>query len=603
MPGLRELYNFIFMTFEDAGLNQELIKAIKEMGFEGLMPIQEKVIPVLLEKEGDLIGLAQTGTGKTAAFGLPIIQTVDITTRQTQALIISPSRELCEQITNDLQTFAKYTRGVNVVPVYGGANIDVQIKALNRGAHIIVATPGRLNDLLRRRKADISKINTVVLDEADEMLNMGFIDDINEILANAPKERHTLLFSATMSKEIAVIASDYMKDPLEVVIGKRNAGADNVTHSYYMVNASERYRALKRVADFYPNIYGIIFCRTRRETKEVADKLIKDGYNADALHGDLSQSQREHVMKRFKQRSLQMLVATDVAARGLDVSELSHVINYNLPDEAASYTHRSGRTGRAGKTGIAISIIHTREKGKIRQIERALGKKMEQQQVPNGKEVCEKQLFNLIDKMEKVNIDDAEIDQYLPDVYTKLERLSKEEVIKRFVALEFNRFIDYYKDAKDLNVNSKDKRNVSENRGGRVEFTRFFINSGSKSGVKPLNIITLINSNVRVKGIEIGRIEIEKKFSFFEVDSKYEGEVLRSLNNATLDGQSVFVEVAQSNPRQSRDSFNSERRTDPRRDRRRDGGRDSGRDSGRDGGRDRRRDSGKDRRRKPFKRK
>ncbi len=549
-------------SFQETGLNPEIIKAITDMGFETPTPIQEKVIPVLLERSGDLVGLAQTGTGKTAAFGLPIIQQVDVDNKNTQAIILSPTRELCLQITKDLKNFAKYSKGVNIVAIYGGASIETQIKQLKKGAHIIAATPGRLYDLIRRGKADISAVNIAVLDEADEMLNMGFLDDINAILATSPEERNTLLFSATMSKEIASIASNYMKEPMEIVIGKKNAGAENVRHIYYMANARDRYLALKRIADIFPSIYGIIFCRTRNETKEVADKLIKDGYNADALHGDLSQAQREQVMKKFKNRNLQMLVATDVAARGLDVSDLTHVINYNLPDDISIYTHRSGRTGRAGKAGMSIVIIHSREKGRLRSIEKSVNKKFEFKPIPSGREVCEKQLFHFIDKMEKVDTTE-DIEEYLPQVNKKLEWLSKEDIIKRFVALEFNRFLDYYKDARDLNIPEPSRR--KEGRGGGIKFARFFMNTGSKYKLTPTDLIGLINKRTRKRGIEIGKIEIEKKFTFFEVDEKYKSHVLDAFEGCIYNGRNIVVEEAQNEPRKRSGRNDRNRRNDRRR--------------------------------------
>ncbi|MFW6103678.1 MAG: DEAD/DEAH box helicase, partial [Bacteroidota bacterium] len=445
------------LTFNALGISPNLLKGTEELGFDKATPIQEKIIPLVCETKDDLIGLAQTGTGKTAAFGLPIIEQTDVREKPVQALILAPTRELCIQITKDLQNYSKYIKGLEVVPVYGGANIQTQIKALEKGAHIIVATPGRMLDLINRKAAKINQLKTVVLDEADEMLNMGFREELDGILEKTPDDKRTLLFSATMPKEVSRIAKNYMNDPVQITIGKQNAGAENVRHYYYQVHVRNRYSALKRIADYHPDIYGLIFCRTRKETKEVADKLLRDGYNADALHGELSQSQRDHVMKRFRDRSLQMLVATDVAARGIDVDDISHVINYNLPDELEVYTHRSGRTGRMDKSGVSISIVNYKEKNKIPQIEKIIRKKCEKLPIPSGEEICKKQLFNFIDKMEHVEVDENQIAPFMQTVNKKLEWLSKEQIIKHFVSLEFNRFLEYYKDAEDLNEKSEDK--------------------------------------------------------------------------------------------------------------------------------------------------
>ena len=435
------------MTFEELGVREDLLKAIGELGFESPMPVQEKVIPHLLHEDGDVVVLAQTGTGKTAAFGLPVIQRTDVKLRKPQALILSPTRELCLQIGGDLADFSKYTPDLKVLPVYGGSSIESQIRTLKKGVHIIVATPGRLLDLIKRGTVDLSNVHTVILDEADEMLNMGFVDDINSILGNVPEDRKMLLFSATMPDEIAKIAKNYMHSPVEFVIGTKNEGAENVRHIYYMVNAKDKYLALKRIADANPNIYAIIFCRTKRETQEIADNLIGDGYNVDSLHGDLSQAQRDTVMKKFREHTLQLLVATDVAARGLDVDSLTHVINYGLPDDIATYTHRSGRTGRAGKTGVSVAIIHSREKSKLRAIEKKIGKTFEHEKVPTPQYIIEKQLYNLADRIEKVKVNETEIEKYLPGIVRKLEWLSESDLLKRVVSLEFNRLLDYYKDA------------------------------------------------------------------------------------------------------------------------------------------------------------
>ncbi len=540
-------------TFEELGLSPNLLKGIEALGFEKPTPIQEKIIPLLLTSENDITGLAQTGTGKTAAFGLPLIEQIDTKKNTVQVLILAPTRELCMQISNDLDNYSRQTSGLKILAVYGGASIDNQIRTLKKGGHLIPATPGRMLDLIKRKVANIGEINTLVLDEADEMLNMGFRDELDAILEKTSGTRRTLLFSATMPKEVARIANKYMKDPVEIRIGKQNAGAENIRHIYYQVHAKDRYLALKRIADFNPDIYGIVFCRTRRETKEVADKLIKDGYNADALHGDLSQAQRDHVMKRFRERSLQMLVATDVAARGIDVSNISHVINYNLPEELEVYTHRTGRTGRADKSGVAISIVNYREKSRIPQIEKLVDKKCEKHAIPDGKEICKKQLFNLIDKMEKVEVDEDQIAPFMKTVNSKLEWLSKEEIIKHFVSLEFNRFLDYYKDAPDLDNSSEEKRDskpAQGNRSGRRSkkqngsYTRFFINLGKKDGVVPKNIIGLINDHAKDRDIHIGTIDILNSFSFFEVGESYSQKVSASFSNARFKGRKVIVELA-----------------------------------------------------------
>ncbi|GHV53120.1 hypothetical protein FACS1894181_16750 [Bacteroidia bacterium] len=444
-------------TFEELGVALPILKAIQEMGFESPMPVQEEVIPFLLGDDNDVIALAQTGTGKTAAFGLPILQKIDVTTVQPQALILCPTRELCLQISDDLNDYSKYMEELKVLPVYGGSSIESQIKTLKRGVHVVVATPGRLLDLMKRKTVNLSLVKNVILDEADEMLNMGFSDDINEILGAVPETRNMLLFSATMPQGIAAITKKYMRSPKEIIIGRKNEGNNNIRHIYYMVRAQDKYLALKRIADYYPNIYGIIFCRTRKETQEIADKLMHDGYNADSLHGDLSQAQRDLVMHKFRIRNLQLLVATDVAARGLDVDDLTHVINYSFPDEVESYTHRSGRTGRAGKTGISISLCHVREKNKIRDIEQTLAKKLEKADIPEGKAICEKQIFSLVDKIEKVKVDEEEIVQLMPSIFRKLEWLDKEDIIKRMVSLEFNRMINYYKDAGQIHTITEDE--------------------------------------------------------------------------------------------------------------------------------------------------
>lgn len=534
------------ISFEELEIEKKILKAIEELGFQTPMPVQEKVIPHLISNETrDLIGLAQTGTGKTAAFGLPLIQNTNTSKKKTQYLILAPTRELCLQIADDLKSFAKYVEDINIAAVFGGTSMERQISLLKRGAHIISATPGRLIDLINRRKVDISKIKTIVLDEADEMLNMGFRQELEAILSETPADKTTLLFSATMSREVRKIADRFMNDPLEITIGKQNVGAENVKHLCYMVHARERYLALKRIVDYRPNIYGIVFCRTRRETQEVADKLLKDGYNADALHGDLSQAQRDVVMRKFRVKHLKLLVATDVAARGLDIDDLTHIINYNLPDEMGIYTHRSGRTGRAGRTGTSILIANLREKNKIKLIEKQIDKKFTFPSLPLGREICEKQLFHLIDRMEKVIVDDTQIESFLPDIYKKLEWLDREELIKKFVSLEFNRFLDYYKNAPDLNKPDDSKRSRGQ-RTATSGFARFFINLGKMDDLKPTTLIGLINDVTGVRDINIGEIEILKSFSFFELDENYSGDLLKAFKNKEFKKRKIVLEIAAS---------------------------------------------------------
>jgi ATP-dependent RNA helicase DeaD len=513
------------MTFKELNLKDEILSAIDELGYELPMPVQEKVIPFMLEQTSDLVALAQTGTGKTAAFGLPVLNMIDPQRKQVQALVLSPTRELCIQIANDLKGYSKNMRGMRIVPVYGGEDIRTQLRQLDTAPQIIVATPGRLIDLIERGKIELGAIDFLVLDEADEMLNMGFKEDIETILERTPATRRTLLFSATMPKEIANIAKRYMKNYEEITVGTKNAGAENVEHVYYVSQAKQRYLVLKRIVDLNPDIYGIVFCRTRMETKEVADKLMHDGYNADALHGDLSQAQRDTVMQKFRIRNIQLLVATDVAARGLDVSDLTHVINYNLPDDVEIYTHRSGRTGRANKKGVAVSIIHSKEKFKIKDIERMLHKSFEQQQIPNGLEVCKKQLFYMIDRMENVEVSEEQIETYMPQIMKQLEYLSKEELLKRFVSLEFNRFLSYYKNAEDLNLPERGfERGERADRGERGERgtrpggrIRLKMNVGEREGIDPKRLLGIINDVTGDKSINIGSIEVTNKFTFFDV--------------------------------------------------------------------------------------
>lgn len=546
-------------SFADLGVNPSLLKGIEDMGFVHPMPIQEMVIPHLLSEDGDVIGLAQTGTGKTAAFGLPLLQRVNVSERVPQALIIAPTRELCLQIAGDLADFAKYMEDVKILPVYGGSSIESQIRSLKNGVQVIVATPGRLIDLIKRGVVNLEKINTVILDEADEMLNMGFLDDINEILSHIPENRKMLMFSATMPKEISEIARKYMRNPVEFLAGNRNEAAKNVRHIYYMVRAHDKYLALKRIVDNSPNIYGIIFCRTKKETQEIADKLINDGYNADCLHGDLSQSQRDLAMKKFRDHVTQLLVATDVAARGLDVDDLTHVINYGLPDDPATYTHRSGRTGRANKTGVAVAIIHSREKGKLREIEKKIGKTFEYKKVPTPEHIIEKQLYNLADRLEKVEVDEKEIAKYLPGVRKKLEWLSEEDLLKRVLSLEFNRLLAYYRHMPDIDLNASGKENERGERGERRKgdarknkdrrtadkgMERLVLDIGKGSGFFPGNLMELINKNIQGAKPEIGRIDLLPDYTLFDVRKEDARRILNALRHADFYGQPVNAEIA-----------------------------------------------------------
>ena len=540
-------------TFQELGVSEEILKAITELGYENPMPVQEEVIPYLLGNGNDVVALAQTGTGKTAAFGLPLIQKIDVARREPQALILCPTRELCLQIAGDLNDYSKYIDGLRVQPVYGGSSIASQIRGLKNGVHIIVATPGRLIDLMERGVASLATVRDVVMDEADEMLDMGFTDSINAILADVPDDRNTLLFSATMSPAIARIAKNYLRNPKEITIGVKNEGNKNVNHIYYMVHAKDKYLALKRIVDYYPQIYGIIFCRTRKETQEIADKLIQDGYNADSLHGELSQQQRDLVMQKFRQRHLQLLVATDVAARGLDVDDLTHVIHYGLPDDTESYTHRSGRTGRAGKTGTSIAIMNLREKGRMREIEKIINKKFVPGEMPTGKQICEKQLIKVIDEIEKVKVNEEEIADFLPTVYRKLDWLEKEDIIKRMVSLEFNRFLEYYRNAPEIEVvaERRPREQKKETKGERTSrrkaeegYVRLFINLGKTDNFYAAQIIELVNRNTRGKKVNIGRIDLMKNFSFFDVDERQADTVVRALSKAKVDGRKVVVEIA-----------------------------------------------------------
>ncbi|MDD4156144.1 MAG: DEAD/DEAH box helicase [Candidatus Cloacimonetes bacterium] len=556
-------------TFNEMNLSTDLLRAIEDLNFEKPMPVQAEVIPYLIEKNvSDMIVLAQTGTGKTAAYGLPLLQKIDADNRRTQVLILCPTRELCIQVAEDLTSYSKYIKKVKIAAVFGGASIERQIKVLNSGAQVICATPGRLLDLLRRKETNLSTINAVVLDEADEMLKMGFRDDLESILSETPDDKNTLLFSATMPPEVMQITKNYLKYPKEITIGEKNVGADGVVHHCYMVQAKDRYLALKRIVDFYPEIYGIVFCRTKKETQEVADHLMRDGYNAEPLHGDLSQAQRELVMQKFRSKHVTLLVATDVAARGLDVDDLTHVINYNLPDEAEVYTHRSGRTGRAGKKGISIIIANLREKRKISDIERNLKKQIETKKIFTGKEICEKQLFHMIDKMVQVDVNEDEINPFLELIYKKLEWFEREEIIKKFVSLEFNRFLDYYKDAKDLTINTSFK---DRNQNSDINFNRFFINLGNIDKLTPPELIGLINDLTDQKHIAIGKIDIKKTFSFFEADAVYTDTILNSTEDAYFEDRPISIELSSERPQRdnkkrsfhrknSQSGFNSDKR-------------------------------------------
>ena len=558
------------MTFEELGLRQEILDAIADLGFVNPMPVQEQVIPYMLTHDNDLVALAQTGTGKTAAFGLPILNMVNVEQRKIQSLVLAPTRELCIQIANDIKNFASKMRGVKIVPVYGGESIVTQYKQLDIQPQVLVATPGRLIDLINRGKVDLSEVRFLVLDEADEMLNMGFQEDIETILKDVPETRRTLLFSATMPNEIAKISRQYMHDAAEIAVGTRNAGSDNVEHVYYMVRADHRYLALKRIVDMNPDIYGIVFCRTRQETKDVAEKLMKDGYNADALHGDLSQAQRDTVMNKFRIKNLQVLVATDVAARGLDVSDLTHVINYNLPDDVEVYTHRSGRTGRAGKKGVSCVIVHTREGRRLREIERIIKKEFKHMPVPTGMEVCKRQLFHLIDKMERVEVNNEEIDVFMPQIAAKLAYLTKEEIISRFVSLEFNRFAEYYKDAEDINVDvkegkkGKDKGEGKSKRGQKVRFKMLY---GTKQNATPRSVLGVINDIAQDKSIIIGDIEITNKFTFFDVYADQAEKIQQAFEAA---GEPLSIaeprEVVSKAPKAQSEKTQRNRERDRRRD-------------------------------------
>lgn len=542
-------------SFKDYDLSSHVQKALEDLGFVKPTSIQEKTIPYLLSSNQDLIGSAQTGTGKTAAFGVPSVHLTDVSSKKPQTIILCPTRELCIQITNDIKSYSKYVKGLSIIAVYGGASMDTQIRGISRGAQIVVGTPGRTKDLIKRKKLFLGDIKRVILDEADEMLTMGFKEDLDDILSSVPVERQTLLFSATMSKKIKSITKTYMNNPLQISAERVNTSPDNVKHVSYIVPASNRYDVLKRIADMNPSIYGITFCRTRRETKDVSNKLMQDGYNADALHGDLSQAQRDEVMHRFRKGQLQILVATDVAARGLDVDNLSHVINYNLPDDPEVYIHRSGRTGRAGRKGISIAITHGREKRRIQEIERISKISFSYEKVPTGKDICQTQLYSLIDKIKKVEVDEKQIEPFLPTIYEKLEQLDREELIKHFVSSEFNTFLSYYKNARDINEqsrNSRDSRGSDSRRqrGSRDRgrdssaFTRLYINAGKENNLNPARLMGLVNEGLRSGDAKIGKIEILKSFSFFEIEKGKHEKLISGLNGNDFEGIKLSIEVS-----------------------------------------------------------
>jgi len=551
------------MTFKDLNLNASILQATDELGFVNPTPVQEKVIPILLEKKCDLVALAQTGTGKTAAYGLPIIQNINADSKHVEALILSPTRELCVQIAKDCTNYAKFLPKMNVVPIYGGTSIDRQRQELQKGAKIICATPGRMLDMIKRKYIDISNIRYVVLDEADEMLNMGFQEDLDSILQHTPSDKSTLLFSATMPKDVENIAASYMKDPVRVVLGERNSAADNVKHYYYTVHAKDRYSALKRIADFYPSIYAIVFCRTRIETQDVADMLMRDGYNADSLHGDLSQAQRDHVMNRFRSKNLQILVATDVAARGLDVNNLTHVINYNLPDDFEIYTHRSGRTGRADKTGISIAIVNLKEKSKLKYIEKSMGKQFTQVPVPTGDMVCRKQLFHFMDHLESTVVNLDEIDDYVQLINKKFAYIEKEDLIARLVSLELSRLLQYYKNVPDINIpeeserGSKGRKESGRRDEGENRFTTLQINIGKRDNVGVDKLLRIINENTNNRDIKIGKIDIYESCSKFDVEPKFAEEVMQKFKGFVF--QNREVGVIEGSNRKKRDDDGGER--------------------------------------------
>ncbi|MBD3616107.1 MAG: DEAD/DEAH box helicase [Gracilimonas sp.] len=549
-------------TFKELGLSPEICQAVEDLGFETPTEVQERAIPTILASQQDLIALAQTGTGKTGAFGMPVLQQVDAGSSNVQVLVLSPTRELAIQIEKDLKAFAKHQKGIKTLAVYGGANISTQIRGLKNGAQVVIGTPGRMLDLIKRRKLDVTNVRSLILDEADEMLNMGFQDDLDAILHDTPKEKQTLLFSATMPNQISKMARKYMNNPEEIQVNARNSGALNVEHHFYMVNAKDRYDALKRIADVNPDIYGIIFCRTRRETSEVASKLSKEGYNADLLNGDLSQAQRDEVMNRFRNKELQLLVATDVAARGLDVDSLTHVINYNLPDDLEVYIHRSGRTGRAGNSGISVSIIHTREMNRIKALEKMSGKNFIKQDVPKGEEVCGVRMMDMVEKLRTTEVNQKQIEKYLPEVYERLSDLGWQELIQHFVSMEFNQILEYYEQAGDINATAgksknNNNRNSSSNRGKRnsggnssnsrvaeAGFTRYFLNVGGRDGLNPARLMGVVNEQMNGKKPDFGKIDIQNNFSFFEVEEGFDNKLFDAMNGAKFEGRDISVELA-----------------------------------------------------------
>jgi len=579
--------------FEQLGLNESLLKAILDLGFENPSEVQEKAIPLLLEKDTDMVALAQTGTGKTAAFGFPLIQKIDADNRNTQALVLSPTRELCLQITNELKNYSKYEKGINVVAVYGGASITEQAREIKRGAQIIVATPGRMQDMINRGLVNIKNIDYCILDEADEMLNMGFYDDIVSILSDTPDEKSTWLFSATMPQEVARIAKQFMSEPLEITVGAKNSGSSTVSHEFYLVNARDRYEALKRLADANPDIFSVVFCRTKRDTQAIAEKLIEDGYSAAALHGDLSQAQRDGVMKSFRGRQIQMLVATDVAARGIDVDNVTHVVNYQLPDEIETYNHRSGRTGRAGKLGTSIVIVTKSELRKISSIERIIKQKFEEKTIPSGIEICEIQLLHLANKIKDTEVD-HEIDNYLPAINNVLEDLSKEELIKKMVSVEFNRFIAYYKKNRDISTQSSDRRERGDSEPREFSnngAVRYFVNIGSRDNFDWMSLKDYLKETLDLGRDDIFKVDVKEGFSFFNTDPQFTDKVMDVLNNVQLEGRRINVEISKNDGGGRRDHNNrggGRNSGGPRREGnfapRREGGFRSDRNSSRDGG-------------------
>ena len=556
-------------NFKNLGIEQKLIESISELGFENPTPVQEKAIPLVLNDRSDLIALAQTGTGKTAAFGLPSIQQIDLKNKNIQTIVLCPTRELCIQISKDLISYSKFLKAIKITPVYGGASIENQIKTIRKGTNIIVGTPGRTKDLIKRKVLNFKSVNRVVLDEADEMLSMGFKDDLDFILDTTSENRQTLLFSATMSKEVRSISKRFMNDANEITVEKLNSGSKNVEHHIYNVSSRDKYATLKRISDFNPEIYGIVFCRTRRETKDIASKFINDGYSADAIHGDLSQSQRDDVMSRFRDKTIQMLIATDVAARGLDVNSLTHVINYSLPDDPEVYTHRSGRTGRAGNKGISVVISNSRESRKIKSIENKSQIKFLKMDVPSGKDICSKQLFKLIEKIEKVKVDEKQISPFLPDIYEKLNWLSREDLIKHFVSAEFNRFLDYYKKSRDIksdNGTDNKSKDFSKSRRRSKDFENLSVNVGRKQGITPIELISLVNRITKSNEIEIGSIDIRQSYTIFEIDKTITKSLIKSSSKLDHNGVDLKVTVSKEKIEKKYNREKSERRSKPKRD-------------------------------------